>query len=271
VRVCYVVSRSMTLCSHPKSCCLLHVQAMGSETGIVLIHGYGGGAFSWRHVLGPLARSTACRVIAFDRPAFGALRVLLLRTRWTSRAATRSVTLLCLLQHGLTQKYRLCRTDFSATAAVERVTAGQPIQRTLPDRPDAGALQSSGSAAGALRGTRRWRPAGTPHDSRGSRPAQQAAWRSTSWRIHAPCCELCSMAVARAADSGATVVSQPVGAVRPYWHGGITDEPAAPNALGRERLYRCTAATAWLAAAVRARVVAIRAVHAGLAQQRCKY
>ena len=50
-----------------------HPQAVGSETGIVLIHGYGGGAFSWRHVLGPLARSTGCRVIAFDRPAFGKL------------------------------------------------------------------------------------------------------------------------------------------------------------------------------------------------------
>ncbi len=46
-------------------------QAEGSETGIVLMHGYGGGAFSWRHVLGPLARSTGCRVVAFDRPAFG--------------------------------------------------------------------------------------------------------------------------------------------------------------------------------------------------------
>ena len=52
---------------------LLPVQAMGSETGIVFMHGYGGGAFSWRHVLGPLARSTGCRVIAFDRPAFGVL------------------------------------------------------------------------------------------------------------------------------------------------------------------------------------------------------
>jgi len=59
----------------PKAWFLLHVQAMGSETGIVLIHGYGGGAFSWRHVLGPLARSTGCRVIAFDRPAFGALQI----------------------------------------------------------------------------------------------------------------------------------------------------------------------------------------------------
>lgn len=47
-------------------------QAAGSDTGIVLIHGYGGGTFSWRHIMGALARTCGCRVIAFDRPAFGA-------------------------------------------------------------------------------------------------------------------------------------------------------------------------------------------------------
>jgi len=39
--------------------------------GIVLVHGFGGGVFSWRHIMAPLARETGCRVVAFDRPAFG--------------------------------------------------------------------------------------------------------------------------------------------------------------------------------------------------------
>ncbi|XP_031472955.1 uncharacterized protein LOC116245632 [Nymphaea colorata] len=39
--------------------------------GIVLIHGFGGGVFSWRHVMGPLARQTRCTVSAFDRPGWG--------------------------------------------------------------------------------------------------------------------------------------------------------------------------------------------------------
>lgn len=42
-----------------------------SEVGIVLIHGYGSGVFAWRHIMWPLARATGCRVLAFDRPAFG--------------------------------------------------------------------------------------------------------------------------------------------------------------------------------------------------------
>eukprot|EP00252_Welwitschia_mirabilis_P004001 TRINITY_DN14137_c0_g1_i1.p1 TRINITY_DN14137_c0_g1~~TRINITY_DN14137_c0_g1_i1.p1 ORF type:complete len:614 (-),score=82.04 TRINITY_DN14137_c0_g1_i1:317-2158(-) len=39
--------------------------------GIVLIHGFGGGAFSWRHIMHPLARHTGCVVVAFDRPGWG--------------------------------------------------------------------------------------------------------------------------------------------------------------------------------------------------------
>lgn len=38
---------------------------------ILLIHGFGGGVFSWRHVMAPLAELCRCRVVAFDRPAFG--------------------------------------------------------------------------------------------------------------------------------------------------------------------------------------------------------
>ncbi|XP_010254284.1 PREDICTED: uncharacterized protein LOC104595303 isoform X2 [Nelumbo nucifera] len=44
----------------------------GSEKlGIVLIHGFGGGVFSWRHVMRILARKVGCTVAAFDRPGWG--------------------------------------------------------------------------------------------------------------------------------------------------------------------------------------------------------
>ncbi|GER44146.1 alpha/beta-Hydrolases superfamily protein [Striga asiatica] len=39
--------------------------------GIVLVHGFGGGVFSWRHVMGVLARQMDCAVAAFDRPGWG--------------------------------------------------------------------------------------------------------------------------------------------------------------------------------------------------------
>lgn len=39
--------------------------------GIVLVHGFGGGVFSWRKVMGPLARQIGCTVAAFDRPGWG--------------------------------------------------------------------------------------------------------------------------------------------------------------------------------------------------------
>lgn len=41
------------------------------ETAIVLVHGFGAGVFAWRNVMQPLADGAGCRVIAFDRPAFG--------------------------------------------------------------------------------------------------------------------------------------------------------------------------------------------------------
>ncbi len=40
-------------------------------TGILLVHGFGGGVFAWRHVMEALALQCQCRVVAFDRPAFG--------------------------------------------------------------------------------------------------------------------------------------------------------------------------------------------------------
>ncbi|KAJ6802533.1 uncharacterized protein M6B38_192045 [Iris pallida] len=36
-----------------------------------LVHGFGGGVFSWRHVMGVLARQIGCTVVAFDRPGWG--------------------------------------------------------------------------------------------------------------------------------------------------------------------------------------------------------
>ncbi|KAE8710960.1 Alpha/beta-hydrolase domain-containing protein isoform 2 [Hibiscus syriacus] len=41
------------------------------QLGIVLVHGFGGGVFSWRHVIGVLARQVGCLVAAFDRPGWG--------------------------------------------------------------------------------------------------------------------------------------------------------------------------------------------------------
>ncbi|XP_072992685.1 uncharacterized protein [Typha latifolia] len=39
--------------------------------GIVLVHGFGGGVFSWRHLTSLLARQVGCTVVAFDRPGWG--------------------------------------------------------------------------------------------------------------------------------------------------------------------------------------------------------
>jgi len=41
------------------------------QCGVVLVHGFGGGVFSWRHVMGTLARHIGCTVAAFDRPGWG--------------------------------------------------------------------------------------------------------------------------------------------------------------------------------------------------------
>uniref|UniRef100_A0A1D1XEA1 Epoxide hydrolase 2 n=1 Tax=Anthurium amnicola TaxID=1678845 RepID=A0A1D1XEA1_9ARAE len=44
---------------------------LGGKFGVVLVHGFGGGVFSWRHVMGVLARQIGCTVVAFDRPGWG--------------------------------------------------------------------------------------------------------------------------------------------------------------------------------------------------------
>lgn len=52
--------------------------------GIILIHGFGGGVFSWRHIMSPLARQTGCSVVAFDRPGWG-LTSRPCRTEWEEK------------------------------------------------------------------------------------------------------------------------------------------------------------------------------------------
>lgn len=42
-----------------------------TQLGIVLVHGFGGGVFSWRHVMGVLSCQVGCAVAAFDRPGWG--------------------------------------------------------------------------------------------------------------------------------------------------------------------------------------------------------
>ncbi|CAA6660810.1 unnamed protein product [Spirodela intermedia] len=43
----------------------------GGKVAVVLVHGFGGGVFAWRHVMGVLARLVGCNVVAFDRPGWG--------------------------------------------------------------------------------------------------------------------------------------------------------------------------------------------------------
>ncbi|CAH1442561.1 unnamed protein product [Lactuca virosa] len=44
---------------------------VNGQFGIVLVHGFGGGVFSWRHVMGLLSRQVNCIVASFDRPGWG--------------------------------------------------------------------------------------------------------------------------------------------------------------------------------------------------------
>lgn len=41
------------------------------KVAIVLVHGFGGGVFSWRYVMSALARQVGLPVVAFDRPGWG--------------------------------------------------------------------------------------------------------------------------------------------------------------------------------------------------------
>jgi pimeloyl-ACP methyl ester carboxylesterase len=42
-----------------------------ADVAIVLLHGFAGGEFAWRHLLQPLADAVGARVLALDRPGFG--------------------------------------------------------------------------------------------------------------------------------------------------------------------------------------------------------
>ncbi|GAB2228149.1 hypothetical protein Droror1_Dr00009979 [Drosera rotundifolia] len=50
---------------------LEHTTGANDLCGIILVHGFGGGVFSWRHVMDSLASQVGCSVAAFDRPGWG--------------------------------------------------------------------------------------------------------------------------------------------------------------------------------------------------------
>lgn len=60
-----------------QGCCHVQNQTYSSKKKacIMLIHGFGGGVFSWRHVMKSLVKECCCPVLAFDRPGFGLVRV----------------------------------------------------------------------------------------------------------------------------------------------------------------------------------------------------
>lgn len=59
--------------TNENGCCLVEEvsEVNNGQFGIVLVHGFGGGVFSWRHVMGVLSRNVGCVVAAFDRPGWG--------------------------------------------------------------------------------------------------------------------------------------------------------------------------------------------------------
>ncbi|XP_035845587.1 uncharacterized protein LOC110935643 [Helianthus annuus] len=49
----------------------LKVPDVSGKFGVVLVHGFGGGVFSWRHVMAVMSRQVNCVVASFDRPGWG--------------------------------------------------------------------------------------------------------------------------------------------------------------------------------------------------------
>ncbi|XP_071686691.1 uncharacterized protein [Rutidosis leptorrhynchoides] len=47
------------------------VPDVNGQVGVVLVHGFGGGVFSWRHIMAVLSRQVNCVVASFDRPGWG--------------------------------------------------------------------------------------------------------------------------------------------------------------------------------------------------------
>ncbi|KAI7757835.1 hypothetical protein M8C21_019282 [Ambrosia artemisiifolia] len=47
------------------------VPEVSGKFGVVLVHGFGGGVFSWRHVMAVMSRQVNCVVASFDRPGWG--------------------------------------------------------------------------------------------------------------------------------------------------------------------------------------------------------
>ncbi|KAK9908457.1 hypothetical protein WJX75_008214 [Coccomyxa subellipsoidea] len=65
---------------------------------ILLVHPFGGGVFSWRHIMQPLADACQCPVVAFDRPGFGL----------TSRPSVTQGTNPYTLEHAAEAAVQLC-------------------------------------------------------------------------------------------------------------------------------------------------------------------
>ncbi|GLC59570.1 hypothetical protein PLESTB_001501500 [Pleodorina starrii] len=119
----------------------------GATTGIVLVHGFGGGVFSWRHIMEALAMQCHCRVIAFDRPAFG----LTSRPKATEQSNPYTVSSQSQLLLQLCSSLRLrhvvlmahadgCLVTLRAAATSaryyqQRSAYVQPLQLTAPQHP----------------------------------------------------------------------------------------------------------------------------------------
>lgn len=95
----------------------------GKKSAVVFIHGFGGGVFSWRHVMGTVAREVGCMVVAFDRPGWG-LTTRPRRTEWEPK--------------GLPNPYELQTQVFKlllVNAAYSSLTRNVPSDLNLESRP----------------------------------------------------------------------------------------------------------------------------------------
>lgn len=109
--------------------------------GIVLIHSFGGGVHSWRHVLQPLADATSAAVVAFDRPGFGEQMLCcppLQRHLPVQKFPFFKVPDMRVCSGGssLHHVFLLCRADVTATAGgTQHATSTQPVLHAVPSRP----------------------------------------------------------------------------------------------------------------------------------------
>mmetsp|Transcript_535 Transcript_535/g.1611 ORF Transcript_535/g.1611 Transcript_535/m.1611 type:complete len:721 (+) Transcript_535:147-2309(+) len=120
------------------------------DTGVMLIHGYGSGVFAWRHVMQPLAQQCGCRVVAFDRPAFGLTSRPRPPSRGDSPYSLRSAARLAVLlahQLGLKRVVFVGHADGALVALLATALAAHKSSPTAL-HAHAGWLEN-GTAAGA--------------------------------------------------------------------------------------------------------------------------